>query len=76
MRLPIVMTKDATVAQEPRMVPGVWLGALADKMKMTGFEWRILVFVIAEGPVSAYHVAKRLGLRYPHAKRAAKELRH
>ena len=58
------------------MVPGTWLRTLADKMKMTGFEWRILVFILAAGPVSAYQVHKQLGVHYQHAKKAIKELRH
>ena len=68
-------TEGEGVAEEPRMIPVLPLGALAERMKMRGFEWRVLFYVIAEGPLPAYQVAKRLGLRYQHAKRAVKELR-
>ena len=57
-----------------RSVPGAWLETLAVKMKLTSVEWRVVAFVLARGPVTAWRLAKELRLKYPHAKRAAREL--
>jgi predicted transcriptional regulator len=57
-----------------RAVPGIWLETLAVDMKLTRFEWRVLAVVLARQPVTAWQVARILGVEYSHVKRAVREL--
>jgi hypothetical protein len=43
-------------------------------MKLTRVEWRVAAVVMAKQPVTAWDVARILGLEYTHVKRAVREL--
>jgi hypothetical protein len=62
----------------PAPVPGVpraWLRALAIALMLSPMEWRVVLLIIGmPKPVSARWLAKRLGLKYTHAKRAVRSL--
>lgn len=62
----------------PAQVPGVpraWLRALALALMLPPNEWRIILLILGwPRPVSVWWIAKRLHLKYSHAKRGVRSL--
>ena len=61
-------------AARTQPVPGDWLDSLAVMTKLTAVEWRIVVLVMARGPISVFAVAKALRVNYTQAKRGVRGL--